>query len=276
MQVPLTVPVRSRPAATAVIVTLLTAPILFVGGCASYVTPGRGADMAALGVTPEMRNQQTDDTIAQSLGKRPLAQFPAGIAAARVQAPGYRSETAQSWGTGRYSIVTTRDVETPEQLARLEKLPLVSGIAPVNRLLLSDQLNSDMELRQAAARLHADMLLVYTIDTTFKVDDKAAPLTVVTLGLSPNQQARVVTTASAVLMDTRNGYVYGVAEASEQGSQLASAWTSTSAVDDARRRTESQAFEKLVGELEKTWGRVVQAYGSAGTARSVGGVSGGE
>jgi len=266
MQVPLTVFVRSRPATAAVFITFLAAPILFAGGCASYVTPGRGADMAALGVTPEMRNQQTDDTIAQSLGKRPLAQFPAGIAAARVQAPGYRSETAQSWGTGRYSIVTTRDVEMPEQLARLEKLPLVSGIAPVNRLLLSDQLNSDLELRQAAARLHADMLLVYTIDTTFQVDDKVAPLTVVTLGLSPNQQARVVTTASAVLMDTRNGYIYGVAEASEQGSQLASAWTSTSAVDDARRRTESQAFGKLVGELEKTWGRVVQAYGSGAKA----------
>jgi hypothetical protein len=258
MPVPLTVSVRPRLAAFfSVPLAMLT---FLLGGCAQYVTPGRGAEMAALGVTPEARQQQTDDSIARSLGKRPLAQFPTGIAAARVQAPGYQSATAQSWGTGRYSIVTTRDVETPEQVERLEKLPMVSGIAPINRLLLGDQLNSDLELRQAAAQLHADMLLVYTIDTRFEVDDKAAPVTVVTLGLSPNQQARVVTTASAVLMDTRNGYIYGVAEASEQGSQLASAWTSTSAVDDARRRTEAQAFEKLVGELEKTWTRVVRAY----------------
>src|SRR4051794_18263124 len=149
MQVPPTLAVRARRATAAALVALFIPFIVFAGsGCASYVTPGRGADMAALGVTPEARNQQTDDPIARSLGKRPLAQFPTAIAAARVQAPGYKSETAQSWGSGRYSIVTTRDVETPEQLARLEKLPMVIGIAPVNRLLLSDQLNSDLELRQ--------------------------------------------------------------------------------------------------------------------------------
>ena len=85
----------------------------------------------------------------------------------------------------------------------------------------------------------------------------------VTLGLSPNQQAQVVCTASAVLMDTRNGYVYGVAEATEKGDQLASAWTSSSAVDDTRRRTEAKAFEKLVGEMEKSWVGVVRTYAKA-------------
>ena len=139
----------------------------------------------------------------------------------------------------------------------------------MNRLLLPPQLNSDMDLRQAAAALHADVLLVYTLDTTFRVEDSLAPLTVVTLGLSPNQHARVVCTASAVLLDTRNGFVYGVAEATQQGTQLASAWTSGAAVDDTRRRTETQAFDKLVGELEKTWVGVVRTY--ATPAAPVGG-----
>src|SRR5258706_577198 len=82
----------------------------------------------------------------------------------------------------------------------------------------------------------ADMLLVYAVDTTFRGQDNAAPLSVITLGLSPNQQAQVVCTASAVLMDTRNGYIYGVAEATDRGTQLTSAWTSGSAVDQARTR----------------------------------------
>ena len=86
------------------------------------------------------------------------------------------------------------------------------------------------------------------------------PLSVISLGLSPNQQARVVTTASAVLMDTRNGYVYGLAEASDSYNRLASAWTSEDAIDAARITTESAAFEKLVGELEKTWEDVVARY----------------
>jgi len=33
-------------------------------------------------------------------------------------------------------------------------------LEPLNRLELPQQLNSDMDLRQAAARLHADMLLI--------------------------------------------------------------------------------------------------------------------
>lgn len=235
--------------------------VLLAGGCAQYATPGRGAELSAFGVS---REAQTDVSISNNLDRRPLASLPAGIAVVRVQAPGYKSDTAVGWGTGNYCIVTTRDVEKPDQIERLAKMPMVSGIAPINRLLLSGALNSDMELRQAAASLHADFLLIYTLDTTFTVDDKASPLTVVTLGLSPNQQARVLTTASAVLMDTRNGYIYGVAEATESKNQLASAWTSANAVDETRRRAESEAFDKLVGELERTWSGVINNFGTTG------------
>lgn len=221
-------------------------------GCSSYAVPGRGADMSLLGM------EQTDRSVQAVLDRRPLASLPTSIAIARVERPGYRSETAESFGRGHYSVVTTRDIEAPEQIARLEHLPMVRGLAPIGRVLLPYDLNSDRELRQAAAELHADMLLIYTLDTTFAVDDKALPLTVITLGLSPNQQARVVCTASAVLMDTRNGYVYGIAEATARQNQLADAWTSDNAVDETRCRTESEAFVKLVDELQKTWTGVVR------------------
>ncbi len=230
-------------------------------GCAQYATPGRGAEFASFGAS---RDAQTDGSISNNLSRRPLASLPAGIAVVRVQAPGYSSKTAVGWGTGNYCIVTTRDVEKPEQIERLAKMPMVSGVAPISRLLLSGSLNSDMELRQAAASLHADFLLIYTFDTTFTVDDKASPLTVFTLGLSPNQQARVLTTASAVVMDTRNGYIYGVAEASESKNQLASAWTSENAVDETRRLAESDAFDKLVSEIQGTWSGVVKGFATDG------------
>jgi hypothetical protein len=233
-------------------------------GCAHYATPGRGANMALLGVS----RAATDDDITRLLDKPPLASFPAGVAVARVQAPGYRSYTAQGWGHGAYCIVTTRDIERDEHFERLAGLPMVRGIAPLNRILLPGELNSDRELRQAAAMLHADVLLVYTIDTVFRVQDKAAPLSVITLGLSPNQQAQVVTTASAALLDTRNGYVYGVCEASESRTQLTSAWTSDSAVDDARRAAETAAFQELVDELDETWRGAVAEYAQDGALTS--------
>src|SRR4051812_17517113 len=233
-------------------------------GCSYYTPPGRGADMKALGLAEQSTPAPSlDGTIGSDLARRPMAQFPAAVAVARIQAPNYRSDTATSWGTGAYSIVTTRDVEDPKEVERLAQMPGVLAIAPINRLLMnSPELHSDIELRQAAAKLHADLLLIYTLDTTFKVDDKAAPLSVVTLGLSPNQWANVICTASAVLMDTRNGYVYGVSEQTARQGQLASAWTSGAAVDDARKRAEAMAFKQLVGDVERTWAGVYRTYGS--------------
>lgn len=232
-------------------VLFLAGIIGWCGGCASYATPGRGADMRALGLTVA---QQTDASVAQTISKRPLATLPTAIAVVRVQSPNYSSPTATSWGTGAYSIVTQNDIDNQDRvLARLQSLPMIVGIAPINRLLLPMELKSDLELRQAAASLHADMLLIYTLDTTFQVQDVAAPLTVVTLGLSPNQVAHVICTASAVLLDTRNGYVYGLAESTVHDDQLASAWTNEAAVDQTRRRVEAKAFEKMVGDLQITW-----------------------
>lgn len=240
---------------------LIVACLMFCVGCAAYATPGRGADLSAVGApTAAELGPGTDGTIRQAFNKRPLASFPAAVAVARVQAPGYRSHTATSWGEGRYSIVGTRDVETPEQFARLAKLPRLSGVAPINRLLINGRLDSELPLRQAAATLQADMLLIYTLDTRFTTENKALPLTVVSLGLSPNKQVRVITTASAVLMDTRNGYIYGLAEATDQQNRITNSWQNDTAIDETRRQTESAAFGKLVGELETTWTGVVSQY----------------
>ena len=230
-------------------------------GCSStYVAPGKPVDFKALGLT---RDQLTDASISQAMAKMPLAKFPCGIAAVRIQAPDYHSTLADTYGTGNYCVVTTRNIEGEVDWKRLQNLPMCTGIAPLNRLVLSNKLNNDLELREAAASLHADMLLIYTIDTTFRVEDHLAPLTVVTLGLSPNMSAQVVSTASAVLMDTRNGYLYGYSEATDHGVQLTNGWMTESAVEDAIKRTESRAFGKLTVDLQNTWGGVVKNFAVA-------------
>src|SRR5215212_7827807 len=68
------------------------------------------------------------------------------------------------------------------QLERIEKLPLVRGLAPLNRLVIPSVLQTDADLRTAAAKLRADILLVYTLDTRFEEKSRATPLAVVTLG----------------------------------------------------------------------------------------------
>jgi hypothetical protein len=64
-------------------------------------------------------------------------------------------------------------------------------------------------------------------------------------------------------VDTRNGYVYGVAEATDRQQQLASAWTSKAAVDQTRRRVESTAFKRLGENLQTTWAGVVNNHSLA-------------
>lgn len=236
----------------------ISAMSLTIGGCATYSTPGGPADMRVFGGDAAIRRGLTDPGIQAALNKQPLAIFPAAMAISQVQAPGYLSWSGSSYGGGVYSVVTTRRPTDDARLDRITKLPMLTGVAPISRILLPTTLTSDKELRQAAASLHADLLLIYTFDTAFRTEDFASPLTLVSLGLFPTKNARVTTTASAVLLDTRNGYVYGSAESSSKPqTQLANAWTSKDAVDDARLRAEAEALDGLVDEFEKLWGKVL-------------------
>jgi hypothetical protein len=239
-------------------------------GCASYRVPGGPADFRAMGITQAQADQQTDWSIAKRLDRQPLAKFPTSIAIVRVQGPGYCSHTTRSYGSGRYSIITTRDVESDEAFKRLAALPMVAGLAPINRLVVSPNMDTEENLREAAATVQADMVLVYTFDTVFGNEKKIAPLGLITLGLFPDREARVTSTASAVLLDTRNGYVYGLAEATGKDNRIANAWTSKSAVDASRRTAEKAAFEGLVGEVETMWRGVVERFTPAKTAASTG------
>jgi hypothetical protein len=61
------------------------------------------------------------------------------------------------------------------------------------------------------------------------------------------------------VLDVRTGYVYSLAEATNHQEQIANTWTSDSAVDQTRRRTERKAFEGLLEHIEKNWARVTAA-----------------
>lgn len=243
----------------AVMITLSS--VLLAGCGSSYRVSGRAADLRAFGYDAAAAKDQTDYSIKQRLALKPLASFPASIAIARVQASGYYSYHTRGVGRGAYSVITQRTVERDEDIERIRNLAMVNDVAMISRLLIPDHLSSDRELREAAAALHADMLLLYTFDTSFEVAGTAVePLGIITLGLFPTQDARVETTVSALLLDSRNGYIYGVADASAKTSQLANHWTSDEAVDQARRRVEREAFAKLVDQFEGAWTRVVAEY----------------
>lgn len=221
-------------------------------GCASYVAPTGRADFTAF----------TSESMKESFEAKPAAAFPAGIVAVQVQAPNYQNwRTHQEggvYGQGRYSVVTAGEIEDADDLQRVSKLPQVGGFISLSTLLLPDRLQSDRELREAAARLKADMVLLYTFDTTFHDNDASKALTTITLGLSPTRQVSVYVTASALLMDTRTGFIYAAFDAHEKRKLLSNVWESNESADRARRDAEKVAFKGLVGEFEKSWPQIVE------------------
>lgn len=241
---------------------------LILSGCgAKYVTPGPAADLSRVSpgaFAPDPRDASTPGSLRAEFNKQPLAQFPVSIAVARLQGSGYRSYSCESYGSGDFSVVTSRDVETSTDFDRLSKLAGVRGIAPLNRLLLPRDLSGDTALRRAAASLHADMLLLYTFDTEFREDDAAPPLGFFSLGLLPTKGIKVRSTAAALLIDTRSGFVYATAEGTANAEQIANGWTSEAAADQSRKRAERRALDDLLNSLESAWPGVTSQHAGAG------------
>lgn len=225
--------------------------MLIISGCAStkYVTPGKGINLGMI----------SDSAIKEKFETEPMAPFPGRIAVVRVQQPGYHSYGNRAYGHGKFSVVTTRDIEQDQHFEKLSELPEVSGIATFNRLLVPQELKSIKDLRLAASGLHADMLLLYTLDTSFRVKEKdVGPLEVIALGFLPNKKAFVTTTASLVLYNVRTGYIYGLAEATHKTEHRASTWSERGTIENARLETEEMAFNKLVDEFCLLWLGVIE------------------
>ena len=256
----------SRPVGK--VIVCLSVLILSIGlcGCSSYTVPGRGANLSLLALeNPKTEGNPPADS-GPDVGRdievvdgKPTASFPAHVTVVRIQEPGYKSMTSEGIGGGRYSVVTVRDVETDKDFERLGELADLAQVVPLSRLLLPSHFTSDKELRQAAARLQADMLLVYTVDTSFLDTNKSAVLGLVTLGLGPTIDVRVITTVSALLLDTQTGYIYGTLEETAREQATAGALSTRETCDRLRLKTERQAFEQFLTEFETLWPQVVEA-----------------
>ena len=221
-------------------------------GCAHYMTPGSGVSI------PEI----TTPSVADAMSRKPAATFPARLAVARVQGAGYRSYSSHGYGRGNYSVVTTRDIETEADFARLAAMPEVVAVGGMNRLLLPEVLKSGDDLRVAAGQLQADIVMLYTIDTEFRTDtQQIGPMQLISLGFFPNKKAKVSSTCALAFIDTRTGFIYGVAEFTANEEQRSDLWNKEEAIEKARAKAERAAFTAALGEAEKLWTSITARYG---------------
>jgi len=239
--------------------TRLSAFLLFVAmqlaGCASYQTPGGAVSIPAI----------TAVDVGEALARQPAASFPAHLIVARVQAAGYSSYTNHGYGQGNYTVLTTRDIETDEDFRRLDAMPGVASLGPLSRVLIPRELNSILDLQKAAAQLRGDVILLYTLDTSFRTDTvRIGPLQAVSLGFFPNKKPHVTATCAAAFVDVRTGYVYGVAEGTATEEQRANVWNTQAAIEGARAKAERAAFAAVMIEVEKVWSGILAESRTAG------------
>lgn len=226
------------------IASLASSAALLLCSCETYVTPANEGNL-----TPVNLN-----TKAAYTGK-PAITFPASIALVRVQ-----GNSANGGGANGYNVVTTHELETEQDFNTISKMPGIAGVVSMNNLLLPKSGASNVDLREAAAKLHANAILVYTVNSDTHGNDMAPPLTLFTLGLAPNQTHKATSSASAILMDTKTGYIYGALEEKAERASMSSSWGSEDVRDATRRGAERAAFGKLVADFGPFWNDVHSRY----------------
>ncbi len=230
------------------IVALLTA--LSSAGCASYTTPGGPARLAQIGGEEPVEAE-----------RQPSPQFPMHLVVARIQAAKYRSYTAAGLGQGHFSVIAAPDRPDGAERQAMANWPQLSGVAMLDPALLPPKLETADDLRLAAAKMQADLLLIYTVATVFQVDGhSAAPAADLPLRRKPHSDAQVRSTASLAFVDVRTGFVYGRAETGATLPGVAEVWTSAEALDAKRQEAERQALDALWPEAQRAWTNIVASY----------------
>ncbi|HUT59058.1 MAG TPA: hypothetical protein VNA25_14510 [Phycisphaerae bacterium] len=183
-----------------------------LGGCASYAPlAAPEASMARSGVIDDPNQAKrlervlTDQDIALLLDADIKAKLPSALAVAKI--------TSQC--AGYQPFLETIDAEELQGWANAAgKHPSILGIHPVSPLVHSQDRATLHSLRQAAARMSCELLLVYLqADSSVNNYNDAAVLywTVVGLWLVPGSTYEHQTVMQAILVDCRTGMILGTA-----------------------------------------------------------------
>lgn len=220
--------------------------------------------------TPNTFNEallkDTESDVAKEFMRKPAAQFPPHIAIARLAGDEEREERRYYYQRSQSGIDALDLRDTPKHLAVLEELrkqPGIGGAATVNSLILpKDEPSAIKAIRKAAAKIHADMALVYIVNSGRTVEDEAPFVSFITLGLAPLQKINANASVAAVLIDVRTGYTYGVLSAVADEDSRNIGWFSRSESKALRIRAENAAMDKLIASIPGSIKGVTARYGN--------------
>ncbi len=202
-----------------------------------------------------------DARIREIAAVEPSLEFPARIGLARIE---------------RGVLVSIPADEAADWAALKDKLGGGYGeFIPVSPLIVS-MVNDPSDpkspgalvnnIRAGSARQHLDHVLIYEVSKVSHNEGNAlglGNLTVLGLFVLPSRNVEVDTTATAMLIDVRNGYPYGTATAFSEKKGLSSALGASKQTRKVQAEARLAAVENLSGEVEVFMRELRKKSGSA-------------
>lgn len=225
--------------------------LLGLPGCASYRGPGLGLASHEL-----LETRVIGDEAAPNL--QPAAMLPVRVVLVRLQRAGYPTLNEPCRGTGRYCVLTVRDVESDAELARIADLPQVASLIPLPARLIPNTIRSVADLRRTMIAEHiGDLALFYSIDTQATMPQDGSSLSRLRQSLLPHS-VTLKSRVSVTLIDIRSGFVYlqgdvGLTEELAGGT----VWSRPESANRARQATEGRAFAAMTRHIEQHWHKVI-------------------
>lgn len=164
-----------------------------------------GADYLSRYSNPTASTSNLDTSIRDIAAVEPDLRFPARIGLARIhdrQLVGVPNDEAESWRSAAERL-------GPEFGQFIPVSPLVADM--VSPRDSQNKQNVVDHIRRGAARQHLDYVITYEVTDTAESDGNAlrlADLTILGLFILPSRNLKAEATASAILLDVRNGYPY--------------------------------------------------------------------
>jgi hypothetical protein len=238
--------------------------LLHSAGCASYRSVVKPVPKLSV-LSPELENL-TDVAIETYLKADVRPVFPSVLAVAKVRLPDASYYGPGDGGGTSLEILRGSEADGWKQMTGplagggqtlLEQVQLVSPLIVNKPMTLKS-------LRDAAALLHAPLLLVYLQDDNYSEgynDAAMAYWTIVGLFVVPGNTVGHYSTCQGVLVDTRSGFILATAEGEARREEN----VLPGAVEIARDRVQRQAQTEAVAALQKNVRETL-----AGLARSRG------
>ena len=239
----------------------LMATSCLLTGCAGamYSTVVKPVPKLSL-LSPELENL-TDDVIETYLTADVRPVFPSVLAVAKVSV-GHRGEL-------ELETIRGQEAEGWRTMPGMEGLitaPLLKQVQLVSPMLASERATLK-SLRDAAALLHAPLLLVYLQQDSSDDGYNSAAMaywTLVGLFLVPGHTVGHYSTCQAVLIDTRSGFILATAHGESLKEENALPGAVPIAIDRTRKQARAAAIATLQQNFRATLSGLATSRGVSG------------